>query len=74
MAGLIARRVMSGPDPGGTIVMILVGVAGASIGGSIVGILVGAGAAGFNGWSVLSAALGAVALLFVYDLIAHHVT
>lgn len=71
LAGLLAKWVMPGEDPGGIIVTILVGMAGASVGGSIVSILSGTGATGFNVWSILVATLGAVILLALYRLVAH---
>src|ERR687894_670835 len=51
IAGLLARWIMPGPDPGGFIVTILLGMAGASIRGFIVWILSGTGVTGFNVWS-----------------------
>ena len=70
LAGLLAKWVMPGSDPGGATVTILVGMAGASVGGLIVSILGGTGATGFNVWSVLVAALGVVILLALYRLVA----
>ncbi len=70
VAGLLARWITPGPDPGGIIVTVLVGMAGASVGGFLVGILGGAGATGFNIWSILVATIGALLLLFLYNLIA----
>ena len=70
IAGLLAKWIMPGPDPGGIIVTVLVGMAGASLGGFIVGILGGIGATGFNVWSILVATLGAVILLALYRLVA----
>jgi uncharacterized membrane protein YeaQ/YmgE (transglycosylase-associated protein family) len=70
IAGLLARWITPGPDPGGIIVTVLVGMAGASLGGFVLGILGGAGATGFNVWSILVATLGALILLFLYNLIA----
>lgn len=70
LAGLLAKWVMPGSDPGGIIVTILVGMAGASVGGFIVSILGGTGATGFNVWSILVATLGAVILLALYRLVA----
>jgi uncharacterized membrane protein YeaQ/YmgE (transglycosylase-associated protein family) len=70
LAGLLAKWVMPGSDPGGIIVTILVGMAGASVGGFIVSILGGTGATGFNVWSILVAMLGAVVLLALYRLVA----
>ncbi len=71
LAGLLARWIMPGEDPGGIFVTILVGMAGASVGGFIVSILGGIGATGFNVWSILVATLGAVILLALYRLVAH---
>ena len=70
IAGLLAKWIMPGSGPGGVIVTIILGMAGASIGGFIFRMLGGAGATGFNLWSILVATLGAVVLLFVYNLIA----
>ena len=70
LAGLVARWIMPGEDPGGIFVTILVGMAGASVGGFIVSILGGAGATGFNVWSLLVATLGAVILLALYRVFA----
>jgi uncharacterized membrane protein YeaQ/YmgE (transglycosylase-associated protein family) len=70
IAGLLARWITPGPDPGGIIVTVLVGMAGASVGGFLVRILGGAGATGLNIWSILVATIGALLLLFLYNLIA----
>ncbi len=70
IAGVLAKRIMPGEGPGGFIITIILGMAGASIGGFVVGILGGTGATGFNIWSILVATLGAIILLFVYGLIA----
>ena len=69
IAGSLAKWIMPGSGPGGFIVTVLIGMAGASIGGFIVRILGGAGATGFNVWSILVATLGAIVLLFLYGLI-----
>jgi len=70
IAGLLARWITPGPDPGGIIVTVLVGMAGASVGGFLVRILGGAGATGLNIWSILVATIGALLLLFIYNLVA----
>lgn len=70
IAGVLARRIVPGPDPGRFVVTVLLGMAGASIGGFVVGVLGGSGATGFNVWSVLVATFGAVVLLYLYGLIA----
>jgi uncharacterized membrane protein YeaQ/YmgE (transglycosylase-associated protein family) len=70
IAGMLAKRIVPGPDPGRFIVTVLLGMAGASVGGFVVGVLGGSGTTGFNIWSVLVATLGAVLLLYIYGLIA----
>ncbi len=70
LAGLLAKWIMPGDDPGGIIVTILIGMAGALVGGFIVGLLGGTGATGFSIWSILVATLGAIILLALYRLIA----
>jgi uncharacterized membrane protein YeaQ/YmgE (transglycosylase-associated protein family) len=70
IAGLLARRIVPGPDPGRFIVTVILGMAGASVGGFVVGVLGGSRATGFSVWSIFVAALGAVFLLYVYGLVA----
>jgi uncharacterized membrane protein YeaQ/YmgE (transglycosylase-associated protein family) len=70
IAGLLAKLVLPGDDPGGLIITTLVGIAGAFVGGLVVGILGGVGVTGLNVWSILVATLGAVILLGVYRLLA----
>jgi uncharacterized membrane protein YeaQ/YmgE (transglycosylase-associated protein family) len=69
LAGLLAKWIMPGSGPGGFLVTVLLGMAGASIGGFMVGMLGGTGATGFNIWSILVATFGAMVLLFAYGLI-----
>ena len=70
IAGLLARRIVLGADPGRFVVTVILGMAGACVGGFVVGVLVGSGATGFNLWSILVATLRAVLLLHVYGLVA----
>jgi uncharacterized membrane protein YeaQ/YmgE (transglycosylase-associated protein family) len=70
IAGLLAKRIVPGPDPGRFIVTVILGMGGASVGGFAVGVLGGSGATGFNVWSIFVAALGAVLLLLAYGLVA----
>ncbi len=66
IVGLVAKFIMPGKDPGGLIVTILLGIAGAFLGGYI-GSFFGLGAVtGFNFGSLLLAIGGAVLLLIVY--------
>ncbi len=71
IAGLLAKLVMPGRDPGGLIVTTLMGIAGAFIGGLVLQFLGSAtGVTGINIWSILVATLGAVILLAIYRLFA----
>ncbi len=69
IAGLLAKWIMPGDGPGGFMLTIILGMAGASVGGFVMSIIGGTGATGFNIWSVLVATLGAIILLFLYGLI-----
>lgn len=76
IAGLIAKAVMPGRDPGGTIVTILLGIAGAFVGGLIGQALFGYGRADGAGdisspgflMSLVLSVVGAIALLAIYRL------
>jgi uncharacterized membrane protein YeaQ/YmgE (transglycosylase-associated protein family) len=66
IVGVLAKWIMPGKDPGGFIITILIGIAGAFVGGFI-GSLLGLGkVTGFNLGSLLLAVGGAILLLFVY--------
>jgi uncharacterized membrane protein YeaQ/YmgE (transglycosylase-associated protein family) len=70
IAGAIAKLLMPGRDPGGWIVTMLLGIAGAVVGGWIGGMLWGsAGATGVNLPSIGLAVLGAIVLLAIYRMI-----
>ena len=68
IAGLIAKAIMPGKDPGGFIVTMLLGIAGALLGGWIGSALTGAGLEGFSFWSLLLAVAGSLILLGLYRL------
>src|SRR5690606_13574236 len=69
LAGLIARAIMPGEQPGGVIVTILLGIGGAFLGGWLGSAIVGKGLTGFSFWSLLLAVVGALILLFAYQMI-----
>ena len=70
IAGALAKWVMPGPDPGGIIITILIGIAGAFVGGFIVQWLFGGPElTSFSLMSILVATLGAIILLAIYRLI-----
>jgi len=75
IAGVIAKLLMPGKDPGGCIVTILLGIAGAVVGGYIAELLNLAGKTGEIGdrgflIRMAFAIVGAILLLAIYRLIA----
>src|SRR5688500_1296384 len=68
IAGAIAKAVMPGRDPGGCIVTILIGVAGAVLAGFL-GQSLGWYEAG-EGAGFLAAIVGAIVILFIYRLVS----
>ena len=65
LVGVLAKWIMPGNDPGGLIVTIVLGIAGALVGGYL-GTVLGLGTVGgFDIRSILIATGGALLLLFV---------
>lgn len=69
IAGAIAKLLMPGKDPGGFIVTILLGVAGALVGGFIATGLGFGSVDGFNLGSFFVAVVGALLLLIGYRFV-----
>lgn len=70
IGGAIAKLLMPGRDPGGWIVTMLLGIAGAVVGGWIGRMLWGStGADGVNLSSIGLSILGAIVLLVIYRMI-----
>ena len=69
IAGVLAKLLMPGRDPGGIIVTILLGIAGALVGGFISTKLGYGTVTGFNFGSVVIAVLGAILLLILYRVV-----
>ena len=72
VAGVLAKAILPGDDPGGIIVTILIGIAGALIGGFVAQLL-GFGDPidefwDFSTW--IAAIIGAIVLLLIYRMIA----
>ncbi|MES2903753.1 MAG: GlsB/YeaQ/YmgE family stress response membrane protein [Pseudomonadota bacterium] len=67
IAGAIAKLLMPGKDPGGCIVTILLGIAGALLAGFL-GQAIGLDSAA-NGAGFIGAIVGAFIILFIYRLI-----
>ncbi len=69
IVGAVAKWIMPGKDPGGFIVTICIGIAGAFVGGFI-GSLLGIGSvSGFTMVSFFLAVGGAILLLILYRII-----
>ena len=69
VAGALAKFIMPGKDPGGFIVTILIGIAGAIVGGFL-GSFIGLGAVeSFDLGGIFIATLGAIVLLIIYRLV-----
>jgi uncharacterized membrane protein YeaQ/YmgE (transglycosylase-associated protein family) len=69
LAGALAKLLMPGKDPGGCIVTILIGIAGALLGGFLAGYFGFGGISGFDIRSFLIATAGAILLLVVLRLL-----
>jgi uncharacterized membrane protein YeaQ/YmgE (transglycosylase-associated protein family) len=70
VAGILAKVLMPGRDPGGCIITMLIGIAGALVGGFLVGLFVsGDLITGFNIPTIVVATLGAIVLLLLYRLL-----
>ncbi|AZV30744.1 GlsB/YeaQ/YmgE family stress response membrane protein [Cobetia sp. ICG0124] len=72
IAGIIAKVIMPGKDPGGIIVTSIIGILGAVVGGWI-GTQLGFGdVTGFNLASFVIAVLGAIILLILYRVVRRY--
>lgn len=69
LAGAVAKFLMPGKDPGGCIITILLGIAGALLGGFLATYLgFGGAVAGFDPRSLITAILGSMLLLLAWRL------
>jgi uncharacterized membrane protein YeaQ/YmgE (transglycosylase-associated protein family) len=66
IVGLLAKWIMPGKDPGGVIVTMLLGIAGALVGGAIASFIGLGTVTGINIGSIIIAVLGAILLLVIY--------
>ena len=71
LAGAIAKALLPGDDPGGFIVTMLVGVAGALIGGFLAGLLFDADPLDefFDISTWITAIIGSIVLLLIYRMV-----
>lgn len=71
IAGALAKLILPGDDPGGIIVTMLIGIAGAFVGGFVFGLFGGGGVTGFNFGSIVVAVVGSIILLLIYRLVVN---
>lgn len=71
LAGIIAKAILPGDDPGGIIITTLIGIAGALIGGFLAGVLFDAHPLDdfFDISTWLTAIVGSIILLGIYRLV-----
>ena len=69
IAGVLAKLIMPGKDPGGMIITIAIGIAGAFVGGFVSSLLGFGSVTGFDFRSIIVAVAGAILLLLGYRLI-----
>jgi uncharacterized membrane protein YeaQ/YmgE (transglycosylase-associated protein family) len=72
LAGAIAKALLPGDDPGGIVVTMIIGVAGAVLGGLVAGVLFDAKPLDefFDVSTWLTAIIGSVVLLLIYRAFA----
>jgi uncharacterized membrane protein YeaQ/YmgE (transglycosylase-associated protein family) len=69
IAGLIAKAIMPGKDPGGCIITVIIGIVGALLGGFLSTALGFGGLTGDIDWrSLLIAVIGSIVLLAIWRL------
>ncbi|MBW2443944.1 MAG: GlsB/YeaQ/YmgE family stress response membrane protein [Deltaproteobacteria bacterium] len=69
VVGVIAKLIMPGKDPGGFIITIILGIAGAFVGGFIASRIGFGSVTGFDIRSLVIAVGGAVLLLIIYRVV-----
>ena len=71
LAGIIAKAILPGNDPGGIIVTIIIGIVGAILGGFLAQVLFGRDTVDefFDISTWLTAIIGAILLLLIYRLV-----
>jgi uncharacterized membrane protein YeaQ/YmgE (transglycosylase-associated protein family) len=71
VAGALAKAILPGNDPGGIIVTILIGIAGALVGGFLWNLITGNNTYGdFDIGGIIIAVIGSIILLAGYRMIA----
>jgi uncharacterized membrane protein YeaQ/YmgE (transglycosylase-associated protein family) len=70
LAGLVAKLILPGNDPGGLIVTMAIGVVGAFVGGLLASALGFGGLSGFDLRTFVIAVIGSLLLLVLYRSLA----
>jgi uncharacterized membrane protein YeaQ/YmgE (transglycosylase-associated protein family) len=72
LAGIIAKAILPGNDPGGIVVTIIIGIVGAILGGFLAQVLLGRNTVDefFDVSTWLTAIIGAILLLLIYRMVA----
>ncbi|HEX6673492.1 MAG TPA: GlsB/YeaQ/YmgE family stress response membrane protein [Actinomycetes bacterium] len=66
LAGLVAKLILPGNDPGGLIVTMVIGVVGAFVGGLLASALGFGGLSGFDFRTFVIAVIGSIILLLIW--------
>jgi uncharacterized membrane protein YeaQ/YmgE (transglycosylase-associated protein family) len=69
LAGILAKFLLPGKDPGGCVLTVAIGIAGALLGGLLATYLGFGGISGFDVRSFVIATLGAIVLLLLLRLL-----
>ena len=69
IVGVLAKLIMPGKDPGGMIITIIIGIAGAFVGGFVSSLIGFGSVTGFDIRSILIAVVGAILLLWIYRMV-----
>jgi len=70
IAGWLAKMISPGPERGGLLMTLVIGVVGALVGGALFNYFGRSGATGITLYSVLVATIGAVVFLWVWKALA----
>lgn len=70
IAGWLAKIISPGPERGGLLMTLIIGVIGALVGGALFNLFGRTGATGITPYSILVATVGAVVFLWVWKMLA----
>ena len=70
IAGWLAKVISPGPERGGLLMTLIIGVIGALVGGALFNLFGRSGATGITTYSILVATVGAVVFLWVWKMLA----